>query len=322
MKKRVSVGFMCILMLALTLLAGCGGSYESASETVAMEAPASEEYYAEDIYTSTMVTEEAVEGETGSGSAEPAQAAQTQRKLIRNVNLDVETENFDALMSSVAEKTKEFGGYIEQSRVYNGSQYYYERRNADITLRIPAEGLDDFLSAVSENCNVISQNETVEDVTLRYVDLKSHKEALETEQDRLTVEDIITIESRLSEVRYQLESMESQLRTLENQVSYSTVYLYIAEVKRYTPVKEQTTWEKISTGFVDSIYDVGEGIRDFFIGFIVNIPYLVVWAVVITVVILIIRFVRKIAKKKKMKKPENPEAKSAVKNEEKADGSK
>lgn len=330
MKKRVSVGFMCILMLALTLLAGCGGSYESASDTVAMEAPASEEYYAEDIYTSTMVTEEAVEGETGSGSAEPAQAAQTQRKLIRNVNLDVETENFDALMSSVAEKTKEFGGYIEQSRVYNGSQYYDERRNADITLRIPAEGLDDFLSAVSENCNVISQNETVEDVTLRYVDLKSHKEALETEQDRLlelleqaqTVEDIITIESRLSEVRYQLESMESQLRTLENQVSYSTVYLYIAEVKRYTPVKEQTTWEKISTGFVDSIYDVGEGIRDFFIGFIVNIPYLVVWAVVITVVILIIRFVRKIAKKKKMKKPENPEAKSAVKNEEKADGSK
>ena len=59
MKKRLSVNFVCILMLALTFLAGCGGSYESASETVAMEAPASEAYYAEDIYTGEMVTEEA-----------------------------------------------------------------------------------------------------------------------------------------------------------------------------------------------------------------------------------------------------------------------
>ena len=69
-------------------------------------------------------------------------------------------------------------------------------------------------------------------MTLQYVDLESHKKALTTEQDRLielmeqaeTVEDIITIEGRLSEVRYQLESMESQLRTYDNKIDYSTVY--------------------------------------------------------------------------------------------------
>ena len=108
-----------------------------------------------------------------------------------------------------------------------------------MTVRIPAQQLDAFLSSVSEVSNVISRNDSVSDVTLQYVDMESHKKALTAEQDRLlelleqaeSVEDIITIESRLSDVRYQIESMESQLRTLQNQVSYSTVYLDIQEVE-------------------------------------------------------------------------------------------
>ena len=77
------------------------------------------------------------------------------------------------------------------------------------------------------------------------------------------------------EVRYQLESMESQLRTYDNQISYSTIYLNINEVTKLTPVKEQSTWEKISTGFVDSLYGVGAGLMNFIIRLIINLPYLV-----------------------------------------------
>ena len=311
MKKRVGINYIAMLLLAVMMLAGCGGS-ASESKMELMTETAEPMMYEEDIYTSEMVTEEAAAVEETVRGTESVEIKESQRKLIRNVNLDVETENFDALMSSVSEKTQALGGYIENSRVYNGSSYYDEQRNADLTLRIPAENLDTFLSAVSETCNVISQNESVEDVTLQYVDMKSRKEALETEQDRLlelleqaeTVEDIITIESRLSEVRYQLESMESQLRTLDNQVSYSTVYLYIQEVKRYTPVKERSTWEKIADGFVESLYDVGEGICDFFINLIVHIPYLVVWAVVIIVIVFVIRGFRSFLKKRKLKKEE------------------
>lgn len=326
MKKRGTFGFLGTLLLAVTLLAGCGGSSsESRPASITTDATDSAMYY-EDIYPSETVIEEAAAAEEAGGGSEPVEVKETERKLIRNVNMDVETENFDELMSNVSKKTESLGGYIEDSRVYNGSQYNEERRNADLTLRIPAENLDSFLSAVSETCNVISQNESVEDVTLQYVDMKSHKEALETEQDRLlelleqaeTVEDIITIESRLSEVRYQLESMESQLRTLDNQVSYSTVYLYIQEVKRYTPVKEQTTWEKISSGFVNSLYDVGEGICNFFINLIINLPYLVVWAVVITVAVVAVRWLRRFSKKRKIKKAEKKAEKEAAKAAKKA----
>lgn len=315
MFKKGKIGYLFMLMLLLSLLAGCGASSSDKMMTTTEAAEEAMYSYSEDIYPSEMVMEEAAAVEEAGSGSESIEVKETERKLIRNVNMDVETENFDELMKSVSVKTQALGGYIENSRIYNGSSYYDERRNADLTLRIPSENLDNFLSAVSETCNVISQNESVEDVTLQYVDLKSHKDALLTEQDRLlelleqaeTVEDIITIESRLSEVRYQLESMESQLRTLDNQVSYSTVYLYIQEVKRYTPVKERTVWEKISDGFVESLIDVGEGIGNFFINLIINIPYLVVWAVVIIVLILIIKWLRNFTKKRRQKKADKKE---------------
>lgn len=313
MLKKRRGSCLCMLVFMLTLAAGCGSSTSySNMEEIAMESTAAGGY-TEDIYPATEYeAEAAVTTENGEQSVE---AVKTERKLIRNVSLEVETESFDALMNQVSEKTKGLGGYIENSSIYNGSSYYEERRNADLTLRIPAERLDDFLSSVAETCNVITQNESIEDVTLQYVDMKSHKEALETEQDRLielleqaeSVEDIITIESRLSEVRYQLESMESQLRTLDNQVSYSTVYLYIQEVKRYTPVKERTVWEKISDGFVENLMNVGEGIVNFFISLIISIPYLVIWAIVLVLVVFAGIRCRRFLKKREQKKEEKDE---------------
>ncbi len=179
-----------------------------------------------------------------------------------------------------------------------------------MTIRIPAEKLDEFLLAVGEVSNVISRNESVTDVTLEYVDLESHKRVLLAEQERLlellekaeTIEDIISLESRLSQVRYQIESMEAQLRTMDNRVNYSTVYLYINEVAKLTPVKEQTVWEKISTGFASSLYNVGEGFVNFGIGFIIFLPYLLVWVIIIVVFTLLLKLLIKCAVKKRQKK--------------------
>lgn len=338
-KNKVVTGFSLLLTCAL-LLSGCGAGSKSDSyalATAGMAENASYEYATDDIYlneTASYAEEAEVEtAEAGSESSE-VQVKDTARKLIKNVNLDVETEEFDVLMLTITEKTESFGGYVESSYTYNGSNYYgNSSRNASLTLRIPAKELDAFLSAVAECSNVISKNESVTDVTLQYVDMKSHKEALETEQARLlelleqaeSVEDIITIESRLSEVRYQIESMESQLRTMDNQVSYSTVYLSVNEVKKLTPVKEQTTWEKISTGFVDSLESVGRGIKNFFIGLIINLPYLVVWAVVIILIVLIVKLIRKAGKKRKaakqekMLKKQQEQAQKNEKQQEKAD---
>ena len=325
---------LLVLAMAAVLMTGCGSGDKAylMNESAAYDNGYYDEsfggYATDDIYSydaTAAAPEEAmadVEWEMAAeeaggvnGASEGPQVQDTNRKLIKNVNMEVETEEFDTLLGKVEQKVNSLGGYVESSYTYNGSSYYgSNNRNASMTIRIPAEKLDDFLSEVAESSNVISRNDSVTDVTLQYVDMESHKKVLLAEQDRLlelmeqveTIEDIITLESRLSDVRYQIESMESQLRTYDNQISYSTIYLNINEVTKLTPVKEQSTWEKISTGFVESLYGVGRGILNFIIRFIISLPYLVVWAVVILIIVLIIKAIRKSMKKRKEKKTQPP----------------
>ena len=66
--------------------------------------------------------------------------AATSQKLIKTVDMSLETKEFDALISGITGKVAELGGYVEASEVSNSGYYYGDtRRNAWMTLRIPAE---------------------------------------------------------------------------------------------------------------------------------------------------------------------------------------
>ena len=70
---------------------------------------------------------------------------------------------------------------------------------------------------VSEIGNVTQKNESVEDVTLQYVDVESRKKALETEQERLmellssaeNMEDLLAIESNYQRCGMNWKIMEA-----------------------------------------------------------------------------------------------------------------
>lgn len=253
--------------------------------------------------------------EEGSSATQVTENMVSERKLIKTVNISAETETFDTLIPELQGQVEALGGYIESISVYDINSYYVEerlekQRGADMTARVPKEKLDGFLSQVAEKTNVTSRSESVEDVTLQYVDLESHKKALLTEQERLlellgeaeSVEDIIAIEGRLSEVRYQLESMESQLRTYDNKIDYSTVYLYVTEVRKYSPSENAPVGQRIADGFVRSLEDIGCSIRDFAIGFVIDIPYIVLWIVLIAAAVLILRLLWRKWKKRTAKR--------------------
>ena len=233
---------------------------------------------------------------------------ETDRKLIRNVNLSLQTKEFDTVLDNMSQKIKDLGGYIQDSSVWGSSSDYSSSRSASYTLRIPSDKLDEFIDVVETLGNVTYKNESVDDVTLRYVDVDSHKKALETEQERLlallekaeNVEDIITIENRLSDVRYELENYESQIRLLDNQIDYSTVYVDISEVSRVTDTGKQGFFEEVASRFSDSVYVVLMGLRGFAIGILGSLPILVVWGAILAVVVILLRkFVFKKSKKNK-----------------------
>lgn len=280
-------------------------------------AKASDEAITEDYYAGSELMDE-VGGVNSSVSMQstaqsPESTANPNQKLVRKVWLDTETENMDTLLEGAAQRITELGGYVESRNVYNGSQYSGRRyRHADLTVRIPADRLDQFVQHVSENSNVTNNKETADDITLSYVATQSRITALETEQTRLLellasaqdMSDLLEIEQRLTEVRTELEKVTSQLRLYDNQVSYGTIYLAVSEVKEYTVVEEpETVWGRIAAGFVESLKNLGKFFTELFVTLVVGLPYLILAGILMTAVILIL----KNAKRKRKAKKESQE---------------
>ena len=305
-------------MTAALLLSGCGSSKatrpamntaaEAGAGAQAMMdydgAPA-ESYDEAESYDTADVYAEGGSFDKDASGIEVNTPQTTNRKLIRNVNLEVETQDFQTLIANVTNRVKTLGGYIENSNIYNGSTFSGEmQRNATMTLRIPSAKADIFLTEVADQSNITQQNENVNDVTLEYVDLESHKKVLLAEEENLIelleattdIDDMITLESRISNLRYQIESMESQLRTYDNKVDYTTITLHVSEVVELTEItepepepEEPTTWERISTGFADNLNRVVTTFTDLLVWFLSNLPSLLVWAVIIFIIVKIIK---------------------------------
>ena len=296
--KRYLIGILSLLLIA-ALLCGCGAEYVS-NEAGAAAPVEKDEYY---LYDSS--------ASNGSGAnradAENTTEATVTQKLVRKLRIEAETDDLDALLSQIDQQTAQLGGYCESREVYNGSASASRRyRYATLIIRIPAEKLDQFSQHVSGVSNVTSSSETADDITLTYIATESRVKALQTEHDRLlellakaeNMSDLLEIESRLTKVRTELEQIASQLKLYDNMVNYGTVTLNISEVKEYTVVTEpETVWERIGTGFMDSLKGVGVFFRELFVFVIVALPYLAVIAAFITALVLLIKWRRKKNKK-------------------------
>lgn len=305
-RTRILTSVIFLMILALSFSA-CGkkdssskgsrmeSDYNSAADSVAPQEPSyteggTDDYVEEEKTGVDLSNTSAISSEIpGEGIGE---------KIIRRVQMMVETEEFDNLISTIDYQISALGGYVESSEV-TGQGYYKKdsTRYGNIVARIPKNKLNEFVNKVNEIGNVTVKNENTENVTLEYVDADSRKKSLQIEQERLlalldkadSLDDILVLESRLSDVRYQLQYYETQLRTYDNLVEYSTVTLNIREVERITPVSEDklSVWDRISTGFGDTMYRISEGLQNFFVWFVVNLPYLIIWAVIITASVMI-----------------------------------
>lgn len=312
MKKMTAI-LVTLCMLA-ALLAGCGGASKSTQAfDAAAAAPAEAANGAYYDMESAKSEDGGLTGDTDSTVLPEG------RKWIITVNMSAETEDLDALMEALNGKISGLGGYVEDQDSYNGSMYSSRRyRSASLTVRIPAERVDEFTEEMSGIANVVSTNLSREDITLSYVATESRVKALQTEEARLlelmeqaeTMADLLEIESRLTDVRYELENRASQLRLYDNQVDYATIYLSIDEVQEYTPVEEPTVWERISGGFVSSIKGVGNGLLDLLVWVLAKSPYLVILGgVTVGVVVLVKKRKARRAEKKAAKQNPTEESK-------------
>lgn len=244
-----------------------------------------------------MRPEDAANADGENDSAEKTEAAKSGRKLIRTVSITAETTRFDEVTARILAETERLGGYVEHST----AQYGDENRSFYITVRVPAEKADVFLQEALGGASISWKSERTEDVTLQYTDLAAKMKALRTEQDRLlellaqadSVESIIALESRMSEIRYEIERIESSLRSYDNRVDYTTIDMTISEVSVITAEKSDGFFARVGTGLAKNTGAMLAFLETALIGILINLPLLIVLAVIGIFVYSIVRLIQK-----------------------------
>ena len=292
MKRMVSL--LLALVLAL-VLAGCGASKAAGGASDSMAASEPEAGYWSNNSKSDDNYDEGGYDADGTPASDPASRPV---KMIYNGYMEMQTQDFDAAASGIEDLVRELGGYFQQSSVSNrGSSSY---RYGSYTIRIPAAQFEAFFQRAGQLCHVTYTNTTADDVSESYYDTEARLETARIKLERLqqllakatSMEDIITIESAISETEWDIENLSGTLRHYDALVDYATVNVELSEVYQLSGQdKAVTTFGgRLGQSFVNGLRAVGSALEDF----AVWLAYSWVWlAVIAAAAVIVIRIVRR-----------------------------
>lgn len=285
---------LSMLMVLLLLLSGCGGSSETmAQDSAAVEAPeAAPEASEPEAYVSMTYS---------SGSSSDSSVYQrADAKLIRRCTVELQTTEFDGAVNALYELVEAQGGYFETSSVYGGGYYNANaRRSGEYVVRVPAEKYAAFRSSVGDLGYVSYSSESTEDIGEQYYDTEARLKTLRTKQERLqmllekaeNMEDIITLESALGDVEYEIERYSSTLNRYDGLVSFATFNITVSEVTRVEETKGEadSLGERMGAGFKKGLEDMKDGVEDLMVWASYHFVGIVVFAAVFGGLALVLR---------------------------------
>ena len=299
MKKRIAL----LLALLMTLsLCACGSSSKSqmasSTESAAYDsAPMASEPNASRASGFAAMDSVASAGEYGeydSGTDGGDVPDENPEKIIYSADATVETTEFDKTLEELAALIKEYGGWVQSSSI-NGANYYSisrgssYNRSADYTIRIPSDKFQTVMGSLSTLGNVPYSYTYTENVSAQYYDVQSRLTAYKTQETRLlemmekaqTVEDTITIEEKLTELQYKIDSLQSSLNNWDRQVNYSTISLNVQEVGEYTEQQAVTIsyGQRLLNAFTDSLKGASRFFKNLLVFLVSALPTLVILAV-------------------------------------------
>ena len=255
----------------------------AASSTAASQAPALAQY-----------SMDAAENGLAGGltrSAAGTESAVAGDKIIYTARLTLETKDYDAARAALEQALADAGGWMENS---SESSYDDSSRSLSMTLRVPAENYESFLTAAGQAASLVNRSESADDVTAQYTDVAGRIANLEGQRDRLrelqasaeTLSDLLDIEAQLSDVQYQLESWQSQLDWYDDQIASCTVTVSLREVETYTPTGE-TFLERLGAAFAEGWQNFVAGLASIAVVLAGLWPVVVIVAAVAAAVVIV-----------------------------------
>lgn len=305
MKRRWRVSFLALLVtLSLT---ACGAS--SMADSMAYENGTFLSKTEESFDYALEAPMEAVGGTESDVLAD--------QKIIYTGDLNLETTEFDSTVNALTGLAESLGGFLERSTVGGGSY-----RWADYTVRVPADQFQSFLTQAGGLAHVTWQNTEQQNITETYYDtegrLKTQQIKLERLQDLLAraenMEDIITIESAISETEWSIENLSGTLRHYDALVDYASVTINVQEVYKYSNTEEvpQSFGDRLGTALTRGWGSFVDSMEDLLVGLAYNWMWVILWVLILVAAVLAVRKGlrrknRRKAEKDQQKNPEKPD---------------
>ncbi|GAA3647968.1 DUF4349 domain-containing protein [Microbacterium marinilacus] len=235
-------------------------------------------------------------------SAESGAAAEngaaTPREVIRSGSASIVVDDAAEAADAIVQLATEHEGWVEQlsigaDRSYDGAlesggAVWVPDDGGYVTVRVPAESLDEVMRELNDVGEVASTRVGTDDVTSQAVDLRARIDATRASVDRLTellaqagdVGDLVNVETTLSQRQAELESLEQQLESLEGQVAMSTLSVSL--------LTEAPAVEPDPAGFGDGLSAGWNGLLATANGIVVALGFLLPWIVAIGIAALVV----------------------------------
>ena len=315
--KKISIALSAI-MIAAGLLTGCGsasGTIDSApaNNDTASYAPQEKADYgagiAQDNYTmnEAAAAAEEIDNETSDAGGDDNTTQNMdsmtllEEKLVYRCNLELETLDYAGTMSSIKEAIAQYGGVIQSENETDSSYdwYYADYHKTQgtmrnyIEIRVPSKNYDSFVSALDGVGKITSKSASVDNISQQYYDTTTQIEALQIQEKNLlemleqctTIEEMITVQDRLTSVQYDINRLQTSKRYMDVDVAYSYVNISIEEVMEFRaeeePVKKNTFADRLKNTIKSTASGFLMFLEVLLFLFIRLFPYLVIVGIIV-----------------------------------------
>jgi uncharacterized protein DUF4349 len=189
----------------------------------------------------------------------PATTLAAGPRIVKNGSIDVEVRKnrFGSSFARLTTIATNLGGFVSSSKTFESADV----PNGTVTLRVPSDRFDELVRQVRGLGTVRAVSSSGEDVTAKFTDLRARLKALEAQRDQYlalltkatSISDTLAVRDRLSQVQVEIEQLQGQLKLLDDQTSFATLAVNIAEPGHLVaePERERSGWSKAGHDAVD-----------------------------------------------------------------------
>ena len=191
------------------------------------------------------------------------------------VQMQVDKGGFFDTWSKIVALTNSYSGNIANSSYYKESDFYF----GSITVVIPSERFDEFVTTLQKYGKVESLNVSTDDVTSEYVDSTAKLKVLESQRDLLeswlknakNVDEMIKLRDEIAQVEEQIETIKGRLNYIAFHTDFSDITISLSE--KEGSFNNTTFWDTV-------VYWLKKPLQAFLyslIGLLVAILFAVPW---------------------------------------------